>query len=124
MSPTPSSTQPSPASPQSGLGGVSPAALHDAAMAIMNEALLCEDKRRQRRLLTLACEVESEAAWLVPRKPENEPSRGLLFLGAASLAMRLEKYGNAYLLARDGLNGFPPAETREKLEELIKTLGF
>lgn len=101
--------------------------LHDQAMDIMNEGLQLQGAGREYEACEkffLAYEMECEAAHLVERKPENEPSRGMLFLGAASLAMRVKAYEDAERLVCDGLSGFPTPRVREELRKLYTEIKF
>lgn len=70
--------------------------LHDRAMALLN---LGQEQLRE------ALQLEVEAAELVPLKPENEPSRGMLYLGAASIAFMLGDGIKSKEYAREGLRG-------------------
>lgn len=95
--------------------------LHDKAMDIMNEAIALENSghaREAQEKFMAACRLESESAALVEKKPENEPSRGMLFLGAASLAFRAKDFFSAERLACEGLTGFPTAKVRRELRIL------
>lgn len=101
--------------------------LHDQAMDIMNEAIRLENtgKRTEAGALFIhACDLECESAFLVEKKPENEPSRGMLFLGAASLAKRIKDYERAERLVFEGLSGFPTELVREDLERLYDEIKF
>lgn len=99
---------------------------HDQAMVIMDMALQLQtanDSNAYAKFLE-ACELEAKAAYLVEKKPENEPSRGMLFLGAASLAWQGKDYALAERLAADGLSGYPTPSVREDLWQLIDDIKF
>ena len=101
--------------------------LHDEAMDIMNEAIALQSDGREeesRVLFARACDLESESANLVEKKPENEPSRSMLFLGAASLAWRAKEYERAERLACDGLSGYPTERTKLELRKLHEQIKF
>ena len=101
--------------------------LHDEAMDIMNKAIELESEGRNEEALNLflrACDLESESAYLVEKNEVNEPSRGMLFLGAASLAWRGKEYQRAERLVCEGLSGFPTEKTKQDLRQLHDEIKF
>ena len=92
--------------------------LHDTAMDIMNEAIALQEHGNSYDACAkflYACELESESAYLVDKNSESEPSRGMLFLSAASLAWRAGDYEQAECLVQEGLNGYPTEKIRMEL---------
>jgi hypothetical protein len=101
--------------------------LHDQAMHIMNEAFSLKnaDKHEEARQKFLqACELESESAFLVEKLPENEPSRSMLFLGAASLAWYGEDFELAERLVGEGMSGYPSDNIKNDLRKLLDDIKF
>lgn len=99
--------------------------LHDKSMDLLNEALKFQasgwDERAQ-ELFHKAYELEKTAAYLVKKAPESEPSRGMLFLGAASLAATLAEYEIAQQLVLEGLSGYPTIAVRNDLVKLAEEI--
>jgi hypothetical protein len=88
----------------------------------MNEAILLkkENKFEEAELKFLeACKLEVKAASLIEKLPENEPSRSILFLSAASLAWRGEDFEFAEKLISEGMNGYPPEQVKNDLRQLL-----
>lgn len=101
--------------------------LHDHAMDIMNEALDLKakgEKEKASYLLMQACQLESEAAYQVAKEPETEPSRSMLFLGAASLAYQVKNYELAERLIHEGLSGYPTISVKDELYKLEDEIKF
>lgn len=100
--------------------------LHDHAMLLMNEAFSLKAKKDIDTCaqFLLACEYEAESAYLVEKKIENEPSRGMLFLGAASLAWNGQDYEQAERLVAEGLSGFPTERVKTDLRKLLDDIKF
>jgi hypothetical protein len=99
--------------------------LHDDAMLLMNEAILLEkeNKFEEAKLKFLdACNIELKSASLVEKLPENEPSRSILYLGAASLAWRGEDFEFAERLISEGMNGYPPEQVKKDLMKLLSAI--
>lgn len=100
--------------------------LHDKAMSLMNFALkmkAAHDIDTCAKFLE-ACEFEAGAAYLVEKTPATEPSRGMLFLGAASLAWHGQDYELAERLVAEGLSGFPTVSVQEDLRKLYDDIKF
>jgi hypothetical protein len=99
--------------------------MHRDAMQIADQAIEARRADRgaeARSLFRQACQLESQAAMALAEETEAEPTRSVLFRSAATLALNGELPGYAaYLLAR-GLEGTPPAEIREELREVLKSI--
>jgi hypothetical protein len=78
-----------------------------------------EDARQQ---FLQACDLELKSAYLVEKLRENEPSRSMLFLGAASLAFQGEDFKLAERLIGEGLNGYPPDNVKEILRKMLSSV--
>ena len=78
--------------------------LHHEAMAAYSQ----ED-------FATAARLEAEAARMIEPLPESEPTRGILFVSAASIALRVPDFALAESLAADGLKGFPQERDRKDL---------
>lgn len=101
--------------------------LHDTAMDIMNEGIALQEHGNSYDACAkflYACELESESAYLVDKNSESEPSRGMLFLGAASLAFRAKDYEQAERLACEGLSGYPTEKVRMELRKIHDEIKF
>ena len=97
--------------------------LHDLAMDIMNEAEALKDKdiALAKKYFLQAFELERYAAERVAALPESsEPSRSMLFLGAASIALRILDYKKAKAMASRGLDGQPSGKTLKELQKILK----
>ncbi|MBD5608246.1 MAG: hypothetical protein HDQ93_05285 [Desulfovibrio sp.] len=93
----------------------------------MNEALRLQREglhEYARKEFLRACELESTSADLVDAKPENEPSRGMLYLGAASLAKMAGELDWAERLVGKGMSGFPTPRVKEDLHKLYAEINF
>jgi hypothetical protein len=96
--------------------------LHDQAMHMMNEAYSLKNANRNeeaRQKFLDACNLELQSASYVEKLPENEPSRSMLFLGAASLAWHGEDFALAERLIGEGLSGYPPEDVKNDLRQLL-----
>ena len=98
--------------------------LHEQAMKIFNQA---EELSRQNpqdtalaELFYKSCLKDVEAVHMIEPKEENEPSRAILFISAASLALRAKDLRLAEQLACDGLRGFPSDFHRQELFALLE----
>lgn len=76
------------------------------------------------KALYSARDYEVRAARMLEPFPENEPSRGMLYLGAASMCINLEQYDLANMLINEALGGHPTERIRGELEELRGKLQF
>jgi hypothetical protein len=99
--------------------------LHREAMEIAERAMeaLHEDRWDEARsLFRQASQIESRAAMEYADSADTEPTRSVLWRSAATLALNGELPGYAAYLAARGLEGNPPAETREELRELLNSI--
>ena len=85
--------------------------LHDEAMRLIERADRLNEK---------AFSLERRAAMRLLKKTDKEPTRAILFKGAAMLAIRCGFFNYAEEMARYGLAGNPPAEIKAELEEVLK----
>lgn len=95
--------------------------LHDKAMELADESDLAKIKGNPESandFAMMACDYEEKAAALVSAIPENEPTRGILYRSAASLAYWYKDYPRALRLIKEGLSGFPAGEIAEEMIEL------
>lgn len=91
---------------------------HRRAMEIADDAFSCEV--RAKRVFADALAFETRAANAVACKPENEPSRSVLYRSAAALALHAAQPQEAVSLAKDGLAGTPPPEICAELEKIVE----
>ncbi len=99
--------------------------LHRDAMQIADRAIEARREDRgdeARSLFRQACQLESQAAMVLAEDMEAEPTRSVLFRSAATLALNGELRGYAAYLVARGLEGTPPAEIREELREVLKSI--
>lgn len=105
----------------------SPTELHDAAMALADDALDARRRGHQaaaKDLFRRAFENESLAAQAVAAGTPVEPTRSVLFRSAASLALQAEQLRDAERLVASGLAGNPPDEIAEELRDLLEQINF
>lgn len=100
--------------------------LHDKAMLLMSMAFSMKEAHDIDTCakFLLACEYESEAAFMIDKTPETEPSRGMLFLGAASLAWHGQDFDLAERLVAEGLSGYPAPAAQHDLRRLYDDIKF
>lgn len=98
--------------------------LHKAAMEAADQAFeaLRENRGDAQSLFRHACQLESQAAMALVEDLAAEPTRSVLLRSAATLALKGELHGYAAYLAARGLEGTPPAEIREELRDLLKSI--
>jgi hypothetical protein len=92
--------------------------LHHEAMNKLRDAETASEKQNYslyNKLLVEALNLESEAAYLLRDKYEAEPTRSVLFRGAASLALRCSQFKKAEQLVLTALTGNVPAEIKSEL---------
>jgi hypothetical protein len=116
-----------------------PAELHHAAMEAIDDAMgLHEaaldshdeadshrrrgDEASKRAAWERAYELERRAAECFRDRPDFQPTRAVLYRGAAALAMRLGKAGECRELCRAGLDG-APSEIRREIEGMLGEIG-
>jgi hypothetical protein len=101
----------------------SPRELHLKAMEVMDRALTDErDIQRTLDLLREALHLEIAAADSLNAEYASEPTRSLLFRGAASIALRVQDIARAKRYAEVGLAGKAPAEIREELSDVYEQI--
>lgn len=104
--------------------------IHEEAMNLAEQAFVqrqngLDDKAKL--LYKEAFKKESEAALQLVNQFELEPSRSLMFKGAAILAFQAELYREAEKMVSFGLSGNPPEKIVQELREIqfqIKTCQF
>lgn len=99
--------------------------LHREAMEVAERAMEARREDRwdeARSLFRQASQIESQAAMAYADSADTEPTRSVLWRSAATLALNGELPGYAAYLAARGLEGNPPAETREELRELLNSI--
>lgn len=74
--------------------------------------------------LRQAVDLEEKAAQLVERNRESEPTRSILYLGAASLAFKSSQLDRAERLAGDALSGYPTRQTQADLLDLLEEIDY
>ena len=95
---------------------------HNQALACAHqakEALLRGDTLTAEKLFLEASAHETEAASLIPIALENEPTRSILYLGAATCARSEKNLPEAERLCAYGLAGFPQNSTRNDLYTML-----
>lgn len=90
---------------------------YDRALALRNQG---NDAEASAALRT-ALEQETTAAEQFRHRRDAEPSRGILYRSAASLAVQLGEFDTAESLVRRGLEGSPPAYVLGELKLLLAT---
>ena len=101
--------------------------LHDKAMGLAQLALVARgtgDVEKSERLAHQAYGYEAQAAQLVSKEKSSEPTRSILFRGAASLAYQCREFDTALRLIAEGLSGYPPFRVKEELKELYQQVTF
>lgn len=96
--------------------------LHHEAMVFAQDAYLARDRgdmEASKHFAALALPLEIEACELVPKEPESEPTRGILYLSAASLAWQAGDLEQMMTLALEGLDGSPSGRIALNLQQLI-----
>lgn len=98
--------------------------LHDQAMNFVEEAYLAKrakDMTQAKKFWQKAFELEKEAAMQLANDYDIEPTRSVLFKGAASLALNVENYREVERMVGLGLAGNPPVPIYQELHELLDT---
>jgi hypothetical protein len=101
--------------------------LHREAMNLLDYSELARIKGmpdEARDLLWEAYQNEYEAAQMMRERTDAEPTRSLLFRGAASLAMRTNFWREAEKLICMGLSGDAPNEIVEDLRDLLDEVAY
>jgi hypothetical protein len=95
--------------------------LHDEAMQYAMDAHVARDRGdmvAERSLAAQALLLESEAASMVDNVPESEPTRSILYLSAASLAMQAGEIERMRELIAEAWAGSPSPRTAAELRRL------
>jgi hypothetical protein len=107
-----------------------PAQIHDEAMNLANTAFGLQREGNldaAHKFFLRACELEARAANQIENLPENEPSRSMLYLGAASLAFNAKKFILAEQYIDQARMGTPPdhiaCDLRQLLEDIRNVTG-
>lgn len=101
--------------------------LHNQATSIMHRAdalFASGDIDNAREQFKMACEIEIEAASKISIDPENEPTRSILYLSAASLAWRATEYALAERLIGHGIAGYPSECVRKDFYKLLDQVKY
>lgn len=100
--------------------------LHDEAMVYAQDAHIAANPEEAKSLFALALPFELQAIEVLEQAagtgPDTEPTRSILYLGAASLAWRSGDNIEAKRLADIGLAGSPTPRTRADLLELLEAI--
>ena len=98
--------------------------LHDEAMKWTDEAYLAKRAKNlaeAKSYYKKAFDLEKEAAMLLVMNYEIEPTRSVLFKGAASLAFNIENFREVERMVGLGLAGNPPDPIYGELKELLES---
>lgn len=101
--------------------------LHSKAMeslARADVARLSGKPRSVKRHLTLSLTLEEQAAYVLRERYDAEPTRSLLFKGAAIIALRLSDWRKAEQMVAYALAGNPPIAVAEELRNLLEDIHF
>lgn len=99
--------------------------LHNEAMNIAEEVYLAQRKKDTvavKKWAKASFKLEKKAAMLLVNDYEQEPTRSILFKGAACLAINAQLYREAEQMIGFALSGNPPAEIRTELKDLLLEL--
>lgn len=99
--------------------------LHHESMKTFHQARNFRDygniieKGSVQELFEKAFQLERDAAMLLLDKPELEPTRSILFRGAASLALQASLTNEALQMAKYGMDGNPPPRILNGLTKIV-----
>lgn len=96
--------------------------LHEQAMLLAEEAFLAKrakDNATAQNLYQQAYQLEQQAALLMITDYHIEPTRSVLFKGAANLALNIENHKEAERMIRFALSGNPPSQIEQELHALL-----
>jgi hypothetical protein len=99
-----------------------PHELHSKAMSLLDEAAMARmrgDHETASHLKQEAFAHEKEAAELLADRLDLEPTRSILYKGAAVLALECGFRKEAEQLALRGLQGNPPSPVSEQLQSTL-----
>lgn len=112
--------------PDDFIGPLTVLQLHHRAMHYAMDAKLALDRdgdaERSKTLYAQALPWEVQAASRIEKEHENEPTRSILYLSAASLAYCAGDIWEAQRLAAEGLSGWPTAKTNADLRDLLEAI--
>jgi hypothetical protein len=95
--------------------------LHQRAMELADESYIARKRGETERAVNLAREalqIEIKAAEKLPPVAESEPTRSILYRGAASLAYQARELQIALKLIQEGQTPHTPKEILADLENL------
>lgn len=101
--------------------------VHKQAMEFAQEAMFLREIGKEQEALEFfrkAFEAEKKAAYLLFDKFDNEPTRGVLFRSAASLALDCNEIAEAERLVSQGLAGTPPKDIADELRNLYENINL
>ena len=104
-----------------------PKALHKQAMDLYRTALMARARRDEnefREVALRALELEKAAALQLSTRYEAEPTRSVMFRGAATIAFQLHEYREAERMIAFGLSGNPAEEIAGELRDLMEQVNF
>jgi len=96
--------------------------LHEQAMDLAEEVYIAQrkkDTKTAEKWAKKSFELEKKAAMLLVNDYNMEPTRSVLFKGAASLAINAKLYREAEQMIGFALSGNPPIEINEELKNLL-----
>lgn len=96
--------------------------LHEQAMNLAEEVYLAQRKKdteTAEKWAKKSFELEKKAAMLLVNDYDVEPTRSVLFKGAACLAFNAKLYREAEQMIGFALTGNPPVEIGEELRNLL-----
>jgi hypothetical protein len=91
----------------------------EAAIAVSEGNL-----ERSKSLCLEALPLEKEAAQRIPKVPESEPTRSILYKSASSLAYKGGRFEEAIQLLGEALSGWPNAEVRGEILSLYEQINL
>ena len=98
---------------------------HEQAMQLAEDAFFAKRSKEEvkaNKLYKEAFQLEMEAALALVSEYENEPTRSVLFKGAATLALECEQELEAERMIRYALLGHPPKQIKQELYELLEEI--
>lgn len=101
--------------------------LHEKAMEYAHRAMIARDTGNFDDAISqaeIALDFEQQAAKLVPDGEKAEPTRSILYRGAASLALQCNRYSDAIKLAGIGLSGSPSPKIERDLISILEQVKF
>ncbi|RKZ64215.1 MAG: hypothetical protein DRR16_05900 [Candidatus Parabeggiatoa sp. nov. 3] len=99
--------------------------LHPKAMDLAEAGFLAQKKSQledAKMLFQKALELEKQAALLLSKDENAEPTRSILYRSAAALAYHGELYDLADELILEALSGYPPPEIKQELKALSESI--